>query len=148
MNVETYIYTTDDEKLLYDFYSIGNKGTIAKIVIYEIANFNHFNLAFGDYDAVREEINEISITNNGDTIKVLATVIETIKVFFQTYPYAILDIRGSTTIRTKLYQKIIRDNWAEIETEFRILAFKNDRTKPEIPDFTQEYQLFQITKKH
>lgn len=110
-----------------------------------MAGYNHFNLVFGDYDNTKFEINDTVVTNNGDTIKVLGTVIETIQVFFQAYPHA---IRGSTPIRIKLYQKIIRRNWTEIETKFKILAFNNDINKPEFPDFSQEYQCFQISKKY
>ena len=148
MNTEIYEYSTDEENLIYGFVSVGSQGTISKIILYETRAYNHFNLAFGDYDETKLEINDKSVTNNGDTIKVLGTVIETIKDFFQAYPHAILDIRGSTTLRTKLYQKIIRDNLVKIETEFKILAFKDDITKPEFPDFSQEYTSFQISKKY
>ena len=58
-----------------------------------------------------------------------------------------LEIRGSTATRTRLYQKIIKDNWVYIETDFRILAFRDYEDKPEIPDFLQEYDFFQISKK-
>lgn len=148
MNTEIYEYSTDKEKLIYGFVSTGNNGVISKIILYETRNYNHFNLAFGDYDEAKFELNDKSVTNNGDTIKVLGTVIETIKDFFQAYPHAILDIRGSTPIRTKLYQKIIRDNLVKIETEFKILAFKEDIIRPEFPDFSQEYTSFQISKKY
>lgn len=58
------------------------------------------------------------------------------------------DITGSTPIRMKLYQKIIKDNKANIETNFNLLAFKESDYEAELPDFSTEYQAFQITKKH
>ena len=146
MNTEIYEYAIDDNDLLYTFYSRG-KNTTIKVVIYQKAARNHFNLAFGDYDEVKDEVSDISVTNNGDTIKVLGTVIETIQTFFKAYPYAILDVRGSTISRTKLYQKIIRDNWAKIETEFKILAFMENDYQPELPNFSKEYTAFQIYRK-
>lgn len=147
MNTEVYEYATNADNLIYMFYSSGKKGIIPKIIIYEKIANNHYNLAFGDYDRLQKALNDLSVTNNGDTIKVLGTVIDTIKQFFLTYPYALLEIRGSTQIRTKLYQKIIRDNWINIETDFRVLAFKDEEDKPKIPNFTQEYDFFQVSKK-
>ena len=147
MNTEIYEYATNKDNLVYMFYSSGKKGIIPKIVIYEKIANNHYNLAFGDYDTLGKSLNDLIITNNGDAIKVLGTVINTIQKFFATYPYAMLEIRGSTAIRTKLYQKIIKDNWAYIETDFRILAFKDGEDKPEIPDFIQDYDFFQISRK-
>ena len=147
MNTEIYEYAIDNNNLFYGFYSIGEKGIISKVVVFQKVSRNHFNLAFGDYDELKDEISDTSITNNGDTIKVLGTVIEIILIFFKSYPYAILDITGSTPIRMKLYQKIIRDNKTKIETDFSILAFKEDDYEPQLPDFSQEYQAFQITKK-
>ena len=148
MNTETYEYSADKEKLVYNFNSLGDKGNIPKAVIYENITYNHFNLAFGDYDVTESEINDKVVTDNGDIIKVLGTVIETIQNFFQAYPHAILDIRGSTPTRIKLYQRIIKMNLIEIQTKFNILAFRDSELSPEFPNFSQEYQCFQISKKY
>ncbi|TAE12972.1 MAG: hypothetical protein EAZ95_11810 [Bacteroidetes bacterium] len=147
MNAERYDYTTDNDKLLYAFFSTGKRGIIAKVVIYEKTAPNHYNLGFGDYDHTTDNVSDKSVSNNGDTIKVLATVIQTMRDFFEARPHALLDIQGSTPTRTKLYQKIIRNNWEYIETNFKILAFKDINGEPEIPDFSIEYALFQISKR-
>ncbi len=39
---------------------------------------NFYNLAFGDYDEISGEINDHKITNNGDSLVVLATVASTV----------------------------------------------------------------------
>lgn len=148
MNTEIYEYAIVNNNLSYVFYSVGGKGLISKVVLFEKVARNHFNLAFGDYNALKEEVSDTSITNNGDTVKVLGTVIQIILAFFKFYPYAILDITGSTPIRMKLYQRIIKNNKAEIETEFNLLAFMEKDDEPQLPDFLQEYQAFQITKKY
>ena len=148
MNTEIYEYAINNNNLFYGFYSVGEKGIISKVVIFQKVARNHFNLAFGDYNELKDEISDTSITNNGDTIKVLGTVIQIILAFFKSYPYAILDITGSTPTRMKLYQRIIKNNKTEIETEFSLLAFKESDYEPQLPDFLQEYQAFQITKKY
>lgn len=146
MNAPKYDYKSDNDNLVYIFFSVGKK-IITKIVVYEPIDANTYNLAFGDYDLVNQTIDDKSISNNGDTVKVLATVIQTIRDFFQVYPSIGLQIQGSTSTRTKLYQKIIRDNLAEIETEFKIFALREGEIMIETPNFTLEYERFYIYKK-
>jgi hypothetical protein len=146
MNAPKYDYSKASEDSLYIFLSIGAKGAIPKVVIYEQMQENLYNLAFGDYDPITKEISDESVSNNGDMVKVLATVIQTLRDFFATYPSALVMIQGSTPIRTKLYQRIIKNNLAEIETEFRVLALLHEEAIPEIPNFTKEYQIFHLSK--
>lgn len=40
----------------------------------ETATINVYNLGFGDYDEASVSINDLSVTNNGDSLKVLSTV--------------------------------------------------------------------------
>lgn len=47
----------------------------------ETATEGVFNLAFGDYDENTKSINDLSVTNNGDSLKVLATVASTVYAF-------------------------------------------------------------------
>jgi hypothetical protein len=146
VNAPKYDYKSDNNNLVYIFFSVGKK-IITKIVVYEPIDTDTYNLAFGDYDLVNQTIDDKSISNNGDTIKVLATVIQTIHDFFEVYPLVGLQIQGSTSIRTKLYQKIIRDNLTEIETEFKVFALKEGEVMLETPTFTQDYERFYIYKK-
>lgn len=146
MNAPKYDYTSNDERLAYLFFSVGNS-IIAKIVVYEPIDTNTYNLAFGDYDFQTQTIDDKKVSNNGDTVKVLATVIQTIRDFFGVYPHAGVQIQGSTPTRTRLYQKIIRDNFTEIETEFSIFALRKEDIILEVPDFKQEYERFYIFKR-
>jgi hypothetical protein len=127
MNTEGYDYQKQANNLIYVFYSIGTVGIIPKVVVYEKIEGQLFNLAFGDYNIKTGELDDEAVSNNGDMIKVLATVIQTIRDFFNLYPNATVMIRGSTTLRTKLYTKIIRDNIALIEQEYSIKALKKGR---------------------
>lgn len=146
MNSEQYTFQADDNYLKYVFFSIGKKGIIAKVVLYEQITENVYNLAFGDYDYINQTIDDQARTDNGDTIKVLATVIQTVKDFFEKYPQVILQIQGNTATRTRLYQKIIRDNLKEIEKDFRVFALKKGERELEKPNFEAEYDIFYLLK--
>jgi len=50
MKTETYQLSTDNTQLIYSFLSIGSKGIITKVIVYEKLKPNLYNLAFGDYD--------------------------------------------------------------------------------------------------
>lgn len=147
MQAEPYDFGFDRKNLIYTFFSIGKRGIIPKVVAFELTAPNHFNLAFGDFDIQTQTFDDKVVSNNGDTVKVLTTVIQIIIDFFNNNPFAVLDIQGSTSTRTRLYQKIIKDNLEEIETNFRVLAFLEESEKPELPNFSKNYLSFQITKK-
>ena len=42
---------------------------------------NIYNLGFGDYNDTSGKIDDFSVTNNGDSLKVLATVASTVYAF-------------------------------------------------------------------
>lgn len=78
---EQYDIELGESVCIYEFVSIGKKGKIAKMVQYtEINMHNSYNLAFGDKDEFGE-INDLAISDNGDSQKVLATVIGTLYDF-------------------------------------------------------------------
>ncbi len=147
MDSEKYTYATNHNNLVYTFHSLGINGIILKVVVYEKIEDGFYNLAFGDFDEETGEISDKAVSNNGDTIKVLATVIQTIRDFFVAYPESSILIRGSTTTRTRLYQKIIKDNIATITTEFQVFALKQYEDDYEPFNARVEYQEFKIYKK-
>jgi hypothetical protein len=91
------------------------------------------------------EIDDKAVSNNGDMIKVLATVIQIIRDFFAINSEASIIIRGSSSVRTRLYQKIIKDNIAIIQTEFEVLALNNQEDY-ETFSSSNSYQEFKIRK--
>jgi hypothetical protein len=96
-----------EENLIFSFTSVGPKGEIEKLVRYDRLNPPFFNLGFGDRIGKTYNINDSSRTNNDDMTKVLSTVIETIHLFFDKYPDAVLHIQGSDEMRTRL-EKIMK----------------------------------------
>lgn len=112
-----------------NFESIGPKGNIVKLVQYtEMSIKGYYNLAFGDLDVKSRTINDSVITNNGDGIKVLATVVSTIYAFTGKYPEAYIFATGSSEARTRLYRMGITNNLEELKKDFYVFGLKNDET--------------------
>lgn len=75
MNKPKYLYKSEEFLRTYEFISEGVHGKIVKTVQYtDTGTENVFNLAFGDFDEKTKQINDFAVTNNGDSLKVLATV--------------------------------------------------------------------------
>jgi uncharacterized protein YlxP (DUF503 family) len=128
MNVEQYSVIPDNSNLSFKFQSIGPKGVIKKRVLFRkiiSSNENYYNLSFGDWDEQRGRADDLAITNNNDTDKVLSTVANTILKFVQHFPDSNILIIGSTKSRTRLYQMAIRRNIVEIENLFYLQGLRN-----------------------
>jgi hypothetical protein len=147
MKHEKYQLESDRKLLLFEFTSVGPKGTIKKLVQYTETNLkNFFNLGFGDKDASTGEINDTIITNNGDSQKVLATVASTVYAFTDKHPDAWIYAKGSNFVRTRLYRIGITNNLKEIEKDFHVFGLKDDQWH----EFRigTEYQAFLIRRKN
>jgi hypothetical protein len=147
MKYPKYNYRSENSFQFYEFISEGSKGLVKKMVIYtETGTENVYNLGFGDYDESTNGINDLNVTNNGDSLKVLATVASTVYAFTEKYPTAWIFATGSTTIRTRLYRMGITNNLAEIKTDFIVLGYsKNEEWEEFIPG--EDYEAFLLTKK-
>lgn len=68
---------------IYDFMSIGAKGSIVKRARFEFVEApNTYNLAFGDL--IEEgDIDDYSISDNKDMAKILATIASIVKLFWR-----------------------------------------------------------------
>ncbi|HVU98105.1 MAG TPA: hypothetical protein VHE34_22935 [Puia sp.] len=108
----------------YQFFSEGPKGKIRKLVIYSYLatedGHAYYNLGFGDYDAVANELNDFAISNNLDRDKVLATVAATAEEFTRHYPGSRIVVKESTPARTRLYQMKIALHYSMIAEIFDI----------------------------
>lgn len=107
----------------YEFTSLGPKGDIVKVVRYsEIDVKGYYNLGFGDKDPITGFISDLTVTNNGDSQKVLATVAATLYAFTDTNFEATIIATGSTETRTRLYRMGITNNLEEIQKDFIIMG--------------------------
>jgi hypothetical protein len=105
MNLDKYTLTASPDFQSFRFYSVGSKGRIQKVVQFqEMLGTDYFNLAFGDLDLTSGEFDDLSKSNNGDSEKVLATVVTALYNFLEKYPNATVYAKGSTPVRTRLYR--------------------------------------------
>jgi hypothetical protein len=131
----------------FEFDSIGPKGTVRKVVRYSEINIrNFYNLGFGDKDPTTDFISDLTVTNNNDSQKVLATVAATLYAFTDTHVGAIIIATGSTEARTRLYRMGITNNLKEIEQDFEVLGLNaNTEWEPFRKNIT--YGAFLIRRK-
>lgn len=147
MNKPKYVYKSAKKFLVYEFVSVGLKGRIKKVVKYSFTGVeNVYNLGFGDLNEETNEIDDLSVTNNGDSEKVLATVVSTIFAFTEQYPNALVVATGSTLARTRLYRMGISKHLKEIELHFAVYGL-TELGEWESFVIGKEYEAFFITKK-
>ncbi len=127
MLYERYDVNASTDLTSFEFESKGPKGDIQKVVRYTEINIKgYYNLGFGDKDPYTGLISDLTVTNNNDSKKVLATVAATLFVFTDNYPGATIIATGSTVARTRLYRIGISNNLAQIENNFSIFGLGND----------------------
>lgn len=128
---EQYEYTKSRDLKLYEFYSEGPNGRIRKIVSYAYLGTQdgcaYYNLGFGDYDPMLKGISDLTVSDNGDRDKILATVATTVMEFIRYIPDCRIVIIGSTRSRTRLYQMKIAANFHLITEMFEIQCLTKDR---------------------
>ncbi|MBK7634716.1 MAG: hypothetical protein IPJ13_10785 [Saprospiraceae bacterium] len=123
MNLERYQLETDDNSEIFEFISLGSKGKILKRIKYiQTEDPKLWNLSMGDVNKETDEVDYFSKTNNGDTEKVLATVVATVFGFFKKHPNAVVYATGSTESRTRLYQMGINKYYSEIKPDYHLLG--------------------------
>ena len=131
MGKEQYELRAESDAMSYEFTSIGPKGEIPKLIIYSKTPVkNLYNLAFGDKDLNTGEIDDLVITDNKDSQKVLATVASTVYAFTNKYPRAFIGATGSTKARTRLYQMGISNNLEKITADFNVFGRKEGIWQP------------------
>src|SRR5690606_6768889 len=98
MNEQGYHFERSPEIYYYEFYSYGPKGKIKKVIQYQQVSSDEeiFNPGFGDVEVETGNVNDLSVSNNQDTKKVLATVAQTVLAFMEERPKAIIMAKGST----------------------------------------------------
>lgn len=128
MNLERYELKAGIELEAFEFVSIGSKGKIIKLVQFQETNYKGvYNLGFGDKNIETGEIDDTVISNNGDSEKVLATVVATLYAFLDKHPNALVYATGSTKSRTRLYQIGISKYLDEVGKDFEIEGEINNK---------------------
>jgi hypothetical protein len=123
MNLEKYFLTADASLTVFEFISTGPKGAIYKQIQFQPTHTaGLYNLAFGDKHSETGELNDLAVTNNGDTDKVLATVVAALYQFFDKHPGGLVYATGSTLARTRLYRMGITRFYADMQQDFTVFG--------------------------
>ncbi|WP_420583224.1 DUF6934 family protein [Reichenbachiella sp.] len=146
MNLPRYNLSSDTHLTTFEFISEGPKGKIVKLVQYSPTNLkNVFNLAFGDKNGETGQIDDQTISNNGDSEKILATVVSTIYAFTDQHPKANIYATGSTESRTRLYRIGITKYIEEISQDFHVYGELNKGWEKFVKD--RDYLGFLVYRK-
>lgn len=132
MNLPQYKTNPDEDLHSFSFISEGKNGKIEKVIRYEKITDDVFNLGFGDKDPIIGKINDKVVTNNGDTEKVLATVVSIVFTFTERNPNAYIYATGSNHVRNRLYRRGITKYLSEALDTFAIYGM--------LPN--QEFEIF------
>jgi len=123
MKLPRYQLRSSENLMTFEFNSIGPKGNIVKLIQYSETNLKGvYNLAFGDKDLQTGQIDDNVISNNGDSEKVLATVVASVYAFTDQHPEAYVYATGSTLARTRLYRMGISKYLDEVIEDFDIFG--------------------------
>ena len=144
MNTEkpSYNFEVSNNSLVFSFESISETKIIKKIVIYEPLIDELYHMGFGDLDVLGRIDYKVKSANK-DMEKVISTVVQTMFLFFETYPNKKVVFSGSNEIRTRLYRGIISKFIEKAELYFIVEGFKNDGVQ-ELFRKNEEYYAFLI----
>jgi hypothetical protein len=123
MKLANYPLAAEDNLKTFEFISEGPNGLIRKMVQFTPTNLQGFYiLAFGDKDSKTGELDDLAISNNNDTERILATVAATVYAFTDKYSDAWIYATGSTKARTRLYRMGINKYFSQSRKDFEILG--------------------------
>ena len=143
MITETYKYLSTNTKTQFVFQSEGIQGNIIKIVQFSFLNNGKCNLGFGDFKA--GTIDDKVLSNNQDAIRVIRTVAKITIEFFEKYPKSRVIIDPVDEKRKKLYNIVFKRHFKEIEANFQIIGYIEDRAEAYMPK--NFYDSFEISLK-
>ena len=146
MKLDRYELKSDELLTTFDFLSEGPKGKIEKVVQFTlIYQDNLYNLAFGDRNYLTGLIDDKVVTDNGDSEKVLASVVAAIYSFCEKTPDALIYATGSTAARTRLYRMGINKYYEIVKEDFMI--FGQTESEWEQYEKGKNYEAFVVQRK-
>jgi hypothetical protein len=126
MKLPKYEMEAEDSLEVFEFVSVGTKGNIPKLIKFsETALKGFYNLAFGDKDSLTGEIDDKAVSNNGDSEKVLATIVSAVYAFTDKETDAWVYATGSTPARTRLYRMGVTKYIDEVRQNFEVYGLLN-----------------------
>ena len=120
----------------YEFISIGPQGQVKKRIEFTpLRKRGYYNVAFGD--VMKDgKVNDTVYSNNQDIVKIMSTVMDTMKDFLKENPTAKLLFTGSTDDRTEFYKRVLSRHYRSLSAEYTITALAEDgKGSPEEIEF-------------
>lgn len=146
MKLERYELKAGRNLTTFEFLSEGTKGKIVKVIQFQPMNLpNLYNLAFGDKNPETGQIDDMVVTDNGDSEKVLATVVAAVYAFAGHHSGAWVYASGSTDVRTRLYRMGINKYLEIVEQDFEIMG--EHQNEWEWYEKGKDYQAFAVQRK-
>ena len=145
MNLPKYKVIPNRTGKTYNFVSEGKKGIIYKVISFQEIEEGLYNLGMGDVNPITKELDDKVVSNNGDTEKVLGSVVAAIYAFTARYPDVWVYAEGSTPARTRLYQMNIVKYFEQITADFELQCLLNQEW--EDFRFNVNYEAFVIKSK-
>ena len=146
MKLDRYEVKAGKKLTSFQFLSEGPKGQIPNMIQFTATNYKDlYNLAFGDLQIETGQINDIVISNNGDSEMVLATVVATVYAFTDIYSDAWVYATGSTQARTRLYRIGVSKYITEVEKDFLVYGQIHNEWEPFVKDV--DYEAFVVKRK-
>jgi hypothetical protein len=123
MKLPRYELVAENSLMVFEFTSEGPKGQIPKLIKFSTTALKGFyNLAFGDKDLETSDIDDKVVSNNGDSEKVLATVVSAVFAFTDIYKNTWVYATGSTKSRTRLYRMGISKYFEDVKQDFQVFG--------------------------
>ncbi|SEP36466.1 hypothetical protein SAMN05660816_05481 [Niastella yeongjuensis] len=105
--------------------SVGLNGKIPKRIQFTETPWpSIYNLAFGN-NKENGDLDDLSISNNGDRNKILATILKAVEDYTDRFPERFVFFSGSTEHRTRLYRMAIGLHFEELSSKFEIYVDVN-----------------------
>jgi len=146
MHIHRYPLSAGKKLASYEFVSVGRKGHIKKLIYFTQSNYSNFYyLSFGDENPETGRLDDLVISNNGDSENVLATVVAAVYAFTDRYPEAWVAATGSTDSRTRLYRMGLSRHFEQLNNDFIVLGQIDNEWEPF--EIGVNYEAFVVKRK-
>jgi len=147
MKLDHYDLRVGHDLFTFEFVSEGKCKVIKGIDFQKMHLPNLYNLVLGDKNPDTGELDDMVVTNNGDTEKVLATVAAAVYDFTEIYPEAWISASGSTKARSRLYRMGINKYFDVAQENFDIMG-KHQNGRMELYQKDKDYHAFVVHRKN
>jgi hypothetical protein len=146
MNIDRYQLKAGKNLVSFEFISIGPKGRIPKLIYFKPTDDpGVHNLAFGDKDLKTGRLDDLVVSDNGDSVRILATVVGAVYAFTDKYPNVWVFATGSTAARNRLYRMGVSKYFEKANDDFYILGESNNAWEPFVVG--KDYEAFVVKRK-